>query len=137
MNDDARRAELGEHRRHLVEALHTASQDFDKAILTLAAGALGISIAFINQVAPKPRDTAWLAIAWLLFGAALVFILISFITSQSPIRWEIDNVYAEPRPARPHAKLTTTLNSLAAGAFVLGVASLVVFALLNVGRVHG
>lgn len=135
MSDE--RPELDEHRRHLVEALHTASQDFDKAIMTLAAGALGISIAFVNQVAPHPRDTAWLATAWSLFAAALVFILISFITSQSAIRWEIDHLYDDPRPKRPHRKWTTRLNTAAAGAFVLGVVSLVVFALVNVGGVNG
>jgi hypothetical protein len=134
--NDERRKELTEHRRHLVESLHTASQDFDKAIMTLAAGALGISIAFVNQVAPHPRYTAWLGGAWVLFAASLVCILMSFIASQTAIRWEISHVYDDPRPERPHLKRTTRLNTISATLFVLGVVSLVVFAFMNLGRVN-
>jgi hypothetical protein len=135
--DDGMRDALAEHRRHLVAALHTASQDFDKAVMTLAAGALGVSIAFVNSVAPEPRATFWLGLAWALFGASLVFILVSFITSQQAIRWEIDHLYDDPRPQRPWRFSTRNLNYGAAGAFVFGVGSLVVFALLNLGRTNG
>jgi hypothetical protein len=128
---------LAEHRRHLVTALHTASQDFDKAVMTLAAGALGVSIAFVNSVAPNPRATFWLGLAWALFGTSLVFILASFITSQQAIRWEIEHLQDDPPQDRPWKSTTRNLNYGAATAFVLGVCSLVVFALLNLGGTNG
>src|SRR4051794_31182684 len=104
-DEDAKEARhldaLAEYKKHLIESGHTASQDFDKAIMTLAAGALGISIAFINQVAPHPQHKEWVGAAWFLFAASLVAILMSFITSQSAIRWELAHFGEEPRPTRP------------------------------------
>lgn len=38
----------------LLKAHHTATQDYDKAVFTLAGGALGISLAFVRDIAPKP-----------------------------------------------------------------------------------
>ncbi len=144
VDDDADRAtwreDIREHRRHLVEALHTASQDFDKAVMTLAAGALGISLAFVHDFAPDPRHTLVLGVAWLLFAFSLVFVLVSFIASQEALRWEIRHVADdEPRGDRPHPKRVTRLNIAAAATFIVGVVALVGFALLNLGRTttHG
>jgi hypothetical protein len=67
---------------HLVKARETASRDYDKALLTFAGGALGISIAFIHNVAPHPKHTAWLGAAWGLFALSLVFVVVSLLTSQ-------------------------------------------------------
>lgn len=49
-----------DERRWLRQADHTASRDFDKAIMTLAAGALGVSIAFVHDIAPDPVHVSWL-----------------------------------------------------------------------------
>lgn len=128
---------LADHRRHLLDSLYAESSSFDKAVMTLAAGALGISIAFVNNVAPNPRATGWLAVSWGLFAASLVCVLFSFMAAQSAIRWEIDHLYDDPRPARPHPHRTSRLNKAAASAFVAGVVALSIFAFLNLGRGHG
>lgn len=125
---------LADHRRHLLEALYSESQQFDRAVLTLAAGALGISIAFVNDVAPNPRATGWLAASWVLLALSLICVLLSFMAAQSAIRWEIDHLYDVPRPERPHPRRTPRLNAGAAWTFVVGVLALAVFALLNLGR---
>ena len=59
-----------EERKDLVKAEQSMYERFDKAILTLSAGALGISITFINQIAPtpKPNTRGWILSAWLLFS---------------------------------------------------------------------
>jgi hypothetical protein len=41
------------YRQWLVEAYQKSSDAYDKAVMTLAAGALGISLAFVHQVAPQ------------------------------------------------------------------------------------
>jgi hypothetical protein len=51
---------------------HEASRDFDKAIMTLSAGALGVSIAFVHDVAPEPKMVCFLGIAWVAFATSLV-----------------------------------------------------------------
>lgn len=43
-----------DYRKWLVEADHKASQAYDKALLTLAGGALGISFAFLKDLVASP-----------------------------------------------------------------------------------
>jgi hypothetical protein len=69
-------------REWLKQADHTACRDFDKAVMTLAAGALGLSIAFIHDIAPDPTFVGVLAAAWAFFAASLLAILVSFMTSR-------------------------------------------------------
>lgn len=130
--------ELAAYRDWLVKVEHEASKDFDKAVMTLAAGALGISIAFVRYVAPTPvsGSTVWLGLSWTLFALSLVAILVSFLTSQFDLRRAVkeidDGTIDADRPGEFYY-FTFAMNITAAASFVLGVAFLVVFALLNVG----
>ena len=74
-----------EERKLLIDAEREGSRSFDKAILTLAADALGLSITFVDKIAPLPQATTlWLLVAsWISFGFSIIVILSSFITSQS------------------------------------------------------
>jgi len=47
-----------EERKILIDSERETAQQFDKAILTLAAGALALSITFINQIAPEPKPNS-------------------------------------------------------------------------------
>ncbi|MDP9327893.1 MAG: hypothetical protein M3P10_06780 [Actinomycetota bacterium] len=122
-------------REWLRQADHEAHRDFDKAIMTLAAGALGLSIAFVHNVAPKPEHTGWLAAAWVGFSTSLLFILASFLTSQAALRIEMKVLSGErddPKPGGRFGTGTFFLNLLSAAALLVGVVTLVVFALHNV-----
>jgi hypothetical protein len=103
--------------------------------MTLAAGALGISIAFIHNVASRPVQVAWLGAAWVLFSLSLLLILVSFLTSQLALRKEIawiDSGRPEGDNTSGNAgRRTVTLNCLAALALIAGVGCLLVFALYN------
>ena len=117
---------------HLVKARETASRDYDKALLTLAGGALGISIAFIHNVAPHPKHTAWLGMAWGLFALSLVFVVVSLLTSQYELLGAIKKYDAhEDAAIHDHRYVTAGFNVAGGVAFLLGVVALVVFAFLN------
>lgn len=118
------------YRQWLVETYASMSQAFDKAIMTLAGGALGISITFVHDLAPKPTHETWLATSWGCFAAALLVILASFIASQRAILRMIGSLDRDEEPAR--GQLTTVLNAVSAGALILGVICLVRFALYNI-----
>ncbi len=45
-----------DERKLLVDAKREGAQSFDKAILTLAAGAFGLSLTFIKEVAPDAKS---------------------------------------------------------------------------------
>jgi hypothetical protein len=52
-NDDFKYEVYLEERKSLVDAEREGSRSFDKAILTLAAGAFGLSLTFIRQIVPN------------------------------------------------------------------------------------
>ena len=73
-----------EERKLLVDAEREGARTFDKAILTLAAGALALSITFLEKVVPVAQATTlWsLTSSWVAFGFSIFLILFSFLTSQ-------------------------------------------------------
>lgn len=114
---------------------HEASRDFDKAIMTLSAGALGVSIAFIHDVAPDPKMVPLLGVSWIAFALSLLLILFSFLTSQRALRKEM--TVGPNRPIVERAggwfgKATLGLNVASAVALGVGVLALIIFALYNI-----
>lgn len=130
-----------QHRRWLVEAEHTASRDFDRNVVILSGGALGLSITFVREFVPVPVECSWpwIALSWTLLTLSLLAILVSMLTSQHALRQavrEIDEETAHDvkRPGGSFATVTGYLNVASAIALVLGLVCLVVFALMNYGR---
>jgi hypothetical protein len=136
------------HRDWLNQAHHTASQDFDKAVMTLAGGALALSITFIHEIAPHPKHHGWLAASWSALALSLLLVFVSFLASQQVLLTELANCddaikralakergEPDPPPLVPKTDLagpmTTWLNYLAGGTFIAGVLLLVRFALYN------
>jgi hypothetical protein len=74
-----------EERKALISAEREGARLFDRSILTLAAGAFGLSLLFIRQIAPEPEvaTIGLLQGAWGAFGASILSTLVSFLTSQS------------------------------------------------------
>lgn len=52
MNEEAKQTELQAYRSHLVAADERAQENFDKTVLSLSGGALGVSFA----CSPKPTS---------------------------------------------------------------------------------
>jgi len=73
-----------EERKLLIDAEREGSRSFDKTILTLSAGAFGISLTFIRQIVPNiETGTLFLLIlGWTGFTISMLATLISFLTSQ-------------------------------------------------------
>lgn len=62
-----------EYRKHLWEAGKSASENTDKAILTLSAGALALSMTFLKDIVPLKDviDLPIIIIAWRSFGSSI------------------------------------------------------------------
>lgn len=127
-----------EHRGTLLRYQEESQTSFDKTLLALSAGALAISITFINQIAPEPRYFTVCVISWALFALTLTVALVAHFISHKALGREIaildkaaeltDWNYTDRNPWNAW---TSGLNIISLLTFILGTASLVVFATLN------
>jgi len=136
------------------EAELEVSGRYDKWILTLSGGALGLSITFIDKIAKNPTlDTLfWLKFSWACLVISLLAALLSLVTSQSAIREnrkELDLAHSENRAPnlsfpRWFTCITNGLNWGSLFMFILGVIFLCIFSFQNIdhkiangGNEHG
>lgn len=120
--------------RDLLQELSVKSQEqYDKTLITLSTGALGLSFAFIKDIVDikSAGDVHFLIGSWICFILSIVFILVSFLTS----KYALDQaIVAEDNDVIYDSKLdkaTTILNWLSASFFVVGLLFVVVFVKLN------
>ena len=83
MGESTERTAYLDERKLLIDSEREIAESFDRILTTLAAGALGLSITFIRQIAPHPKHEWTLGFAWALLGVALLAILTAHLTSQS------------------------------------------------------
>ncbi len=131
-------------RKFYDEAELEVSRRYDKWILTLSGGALGLSITFMDKIAKNPtKDTLlWLKLSWGSLVFSLLAALLSLVTSQSAIREnrkELDSAYSENRaPTFTFQKwftwITNILNWGSLLLFILGVIFLCVFSFKNIDQ---
>ena len=138
----------------LIEFNRQAAQNFDKTILTLSTGALALSIAFIEKIAPTPQVKWLLAFAWGAFILSAIITMVSFLVSQLAARMQkedvdrghtkelqelgVDVVQTYPASEIDHTntvrsfnKAITAGNWAAYAFFIMGAISLTCFAYCN------
>ena len=130
-----------QERNSLINAELEQARHFDKYILTLAAGTFGLSLLFVERIAPHPKDgTEWLLIAaWVAFGASILSTLVSFLLGQESCSKEIeilDGKYREDIKDKKEIKnrfvtWTKWLNRVSMFLFIVGVTFLITFSALN------
>jgi len=129
--------ELAEYRKHLLLSEQKTQEDFDKTVLTLSGGALGVSFAFIsNVVRGKPIvDAPLLFYAWWSWTLSVGFVLISYFLSIRALRTALRQAYAGSiylqRPGRGFAIATDICNVLGGFLFFTGVVLLSAFVRRN------
>lgn len=140
MPETEKRKAYLEERKLLIELEKSGAESFDKTITTLSAGALGVSITFIHEIAPMPdSETIWmLVVAWSGFGSALLATLFSFLVSQSAMRKQrelLDQAYQGVQNSKNRiswiAKATDILNWSSIAFFTVGVIFLALFTVKN------
>lgn len=129
-----------QERRDLIQAEAEQSRSFDKAILTLTAGALALSLTFAKDVVPTmSASTTWiLQLSWGIFVLSLLLTLTSFQISASAIRRQreiLDSEQASNRPVGQQincpARWTGCLNWGSLIAFMVGAVMMTLFVALN------
>lgn len=131
---------LKEYRAHLVLAEQKAQEDFDKSVLSLSGGALGVSFAFIKDVAgtgPFLRSE-YLICAWICWGTSVTVVLLSYFLSHLALRRAIAQVdkgqIYKGRPGEYFDIATAVCNAVGGLLFFSGVILLTVFVAANFRR---
>lgn len=131
-----------DYRQLLEQCESQAAADFDKTAVTLAGGALGISLAFLKDIAPNPPTWSvyyLLVPAWFFPVLALLCIFLSLMTSMESMRYELSCLngrqrVSEHEPAGGRWRtLTYLFNYLALSSCILGIAFFATFATINMG----
>jgi hypothetical protein len=124
----------------LEECESQASADFDKTTVTLAGGALGVSMAFLKDIAPEPLPwSVWwlLAPAWGFLVLSLLSIFCSQMTSMESMRHELQCLKGLRKPGALAGggwrTWTYRFNYTALVTCVLGIGLLSAFAIVNIG----
>lgn len=148
------REEYLRERRLYIDAEHKAIESFARALLTLSAGALGLSLTFVRSAVAVPKYTGWLIATWILFALSLVIITTALYTSHSAfeegrsiVRKNYEATKADylanyGREIRDHVRTevdnrnqaaddTDTYNRLAFASFICGSITLIIFVIAN------
>ena len=128
---------LAEYRKWLVAAEQKSQEDFDKTVLSLSGGALGISFVFLKDViGPHPIALSNVLLgAWFSWAFSTFAVLASYYLSHLALRRaisQVDNgtIHEQP-PGGAFATWTATLNAIGAVLFLAGVCCITVFAGAN------
>lgn len=132
-----------EFRKHLWEAGKSTNDNTDKAILTLSAGALALSMTFLKDIVPLKDvvNLPLIILAWCAFGISIVGVLISQSESRKAIDVQMQRLESliardlvSANLPNPHIVWTNRLNLIAGTLFVTGLAFTILFTTLNVKR---
>jgi len=129
--------QLSDYRKALQDAEKRMQSAYDKAIMALSGGALGVSMTFLKDIvlAKGVHHGFALLTAWSCWGASVTCILISFYSSvaahQKAVSQLDANTIYDQKPGGMSDRATKVLNLSAGTFFVFGVISLVVFAASN------
>ena len=126
------------YRSQLTDQESKSYEDYDKALLALSTGAIGVSIAFIkNVLGDDPMKLPGLMIAsWWVWTGSILFLLISFVTSQLAMRQaseEFDRGDSRESLGGNYDNWTNRLNYAGGLCFFVGVILTMVFVTVNFG----
>jgi hypothetical protein len=131
---------LLDHRKRLDELRVNQITAYDKAILTLSTGAIGLSLLILQWIADRgaPTNMGAIGIAWALFLAAILANLFSYQTSFEDVSREIAKIDRDIEAGRQLSEdgnlfrhLTVFLNRFSLVCFASGTTLLFWFAYSN------
>lgn len=137
LEGDNRSAELASYRDHLVIARQKSQEAYDKTVVALSGGALGVSLAFLKDVIGSKAmlNSDLVFIAWICWGFSLLSILCSYFLSEQALTQaikQVDSGNHEVGSTGGKYTRATELANLAGGLlFLAGVLSFSVFVKSN------
>lgn len=126
--------EMIKHRDLLQKLEHEAQEQYDKNVLYLSTGALGVSFAFLKDIVSINDAVSiwWLICAWIFWALSVTAVLYSFYSSRLAMRKAIE-AFDDGKEQKDKSDVWTSCLNFASGAlFVLGLFSIIVFVYNNI-----
>ena len=126
-----------DYRNWLVNAEQKSQEQFDKTVLSLSGGALGVSFVFLKDViGPQPiSHPIFLLSAWTAWALSTFSVLFSYHLSHLALRYAIsqvdDGTIYEGTPGGTFAVWTNRLNKAGLFLFSIGVICITIFVSYN------
>jgi hypothetical protein len=140
---DAPSPEEEKYRDQLQQLAHDAQDNYDKTVVTLSGGALGVSFAFVKNVVGTHALSCpwWLLVAWLAWAISVGATLWSYYTSHAAMqmavkRWDDGKRLRQELVGQPD-RWTSLLNAAAGICFVFGVVAMAIFAVCTLEASNG
>jgi len=128
---------MQEYRDYIIRAEQKAQDDYDKTVIALSGGALGVSFAFIKDIigSDSISNAILLFLSWLFWTSSITCVLASYYTSHLSLRNVIKKIDAgetqAPRLGGFADWMTAILNALGGILFVAGVVLMSIFIKIN------
>lgn len=129
---------IAEYRGLLIQTEQDSQADFDKGVLALSGGALGLSFAFTKDIVGTTHiiHAVYLLASWIAWAISSTSVLVSFLTSQLAMRKAIRQldrgVLGNQHPGGWLDSVTAALNVTGLVLFLFGLALMVVFLKYNI-----
>lgn len=129
--------EMQAYWKHVLDADQKSVEAFDKSLLTLSGGALGLSLVFVRNVVgtSDPQNTGRLLGAWIFWIFAISLTLASFYCSHRALRRTLHQIregkLPEGSPGGRWSTATTWATVVSGIAFLIGLVLIVWFASSN------
>ena len=124
-----------DYRKYLVDVAQKTAESFDKTILALSGGALGVSIAFVKDIVHKPSVVyAWsLYAAWGCWLLSVSLLLVALYFATLTYQQAVKDFDAGKKVALggKYGRYLNQANLWAMLLFVVGVLFMMVFAAVN------
>jgi len=130
---------LEKYRADLVDTLRFLNEAYDKMLVTLAGGALALSMVFLSDVASIENTSreGWLVFGWIAFVVSLACVLGRILSGIEAYRHAIRQVdegtIDEQQGKSPPARISRTLHVASAVSLIAGFLGIAVFIYHNVG----
>ncbi len=120
----------GDYYLYLRTSLEAATRSFDKTTVTLAAGALVLSVTFLKDVAASTAEAkGWLLAGWIGLVLSLTFNSFSYLSSERTFSHALHH---RMRRAEFWNRATSSLNLLSGVGLASGLFFLSLFAYQNI-----
>lgn len=129
--------QISEYRKALLDLEQKTQSAYDKAVMTLSGGALGLTFTFLKDVVGQRQlnSPGWLLVAWICWGVSITMTLASFYTAGVALRTAVrqtdeKEIYLT-LVGGTYNTVTKYLNFLSGSLFFIGVCSIVIFVTQN------